>query len=218
MFVSTPVDQEFGERPAHFSDGLVPCRRECDELCDHRIVIGRDIHIPDRPRCRCVSPGPPGMCRDSILPGDGPEIKLRVFGVDAALDGVAADFDIAPACESGSPAGDEYLLLSRCQCRHQLGDGMLHLDAGVHLHEIKIAVLVHEKFDGPGVFIVAGLRQASRRPCPSSRAASAVIKAEGASSSIFWLRRWRSSRVRRDRPRCRMRRRAPGIRCGADFR
>src|SRR5688572_16038267 len=36
---------------------------------------------------------------------------------------------------------------------------MLHLDPGVHLHEIKIAVLVHEKLNRSDTFILHGKRR-----------------------------------------------------------
>jgi len=41
-----------------------------------------------------------------------------------------------------------------------LGDGVLDLNAGVHLDEVKLAVLVHQKFDRPGV-LVADLFEAA---------------------------------------------------------
>ena len=43
-----------------------------------------------------------------------------------------------------------------------LGDGMLDLQARVHFQKIKIEIGVDQKFDGAGVGVAAGARQAYR--------------------------------------------------------
>src|SRR2546422_1025205 len=45
------------------------------------------------------------------------------------------------------------LLLDQIQAGDALGHRMLHLDAGVHLHEVEVAALVEEKLDGPDVVV-----------------------------------------------------------------
>src|SRR5690606_35057505 len=53
--------------------------------------------------------------------------------------------------------GDLDLLLDQIDAGDLLGDGVLHLDAGVHLDEVEVTLGVHEVFDGAGAFVVAGL-------------------------------------------------------------
>lgn len=46
---------------------------------------------------------------------------------------------------------------------YHLGDGMLHLDAGVHLNEVEVPVLVQHKLNGAGTVITGGLCRQYRR-------------------------------------------------------
>lgn len=75
-----------------------------------------------------------------------------VFGVDAAFDGVTSWLEgfsfQAAAC------GDVDLLADEIDVVALLGDRMLHLDAGVHLHEVELLVLVEQELDGAGAFVV----------------------------------------------------------------
>ena len=48
---------------------------------------------------------------------------------------------------------DPKLLLYQIQSRHKLCHRMLHLDTGVHLHEVKTSVSLQEKFNGSGIDI-----------------------------------------------------------------
>ena len=63
--------------------------------------------------------------------------------------------------ESGSPDGDPDLLAHEVDARHQLGDRVLDLEAGVHLEEQELAVLV-EELDGAGVVVAARLGDLDR--------------------------------------------------------
>ena len=58
--------------------------------------------------------------------------------------------------DSGLAGGDADLLGDEIDARHQLGDGVLDLQAGVHLEEVELAVLVQE-LDGAGVVVAARL-------------------------------------------------------------
>src|SRR5262249_23364520 len=69
---------------------------------------------------------------------------LRVLGVDAALHGVAADLHVALAVGEALAAGDQQLRLHQVDAGDELGDRVLDLDAGVHLDEVELAVLVEE--------------------------------------------------------------------------
>ena len=54
---------------------------------------------------------------------------------------------------SGLPGCDMDLLLHDVDPCHHFRYRMLHLDAGVHLEEIEIKVLVDEEFDGAGIVV-----------------------------------------------------------------
>ena len=84
-------------------------------------------------------------------PGAGCEIVIGVFGVDAALDGVAPLLGFPDVFGKHAAGGNADLLLDQVHAVDFLGDGMLHLDAGVHLHEVEILLLVHQILDGAGV-------------------------------------------------------------------
>ena len=86
----------------------------------------------------------------------GPEVVLRVLGVDAALDGVAADMDVLLGEGQGQPRGHPQLLLHQVHPGNQLGDGVLHLDAGVHLDEIELPLGGQDELHRPRPHIARG--------------------------------------------------------------
>ena len=49
--------------------------------------------------------------------------------------------------------GNPQLRLNEIHSRDGFGDGVLHLDAGVHLDEVELAVFVHQELNGTGVLI-----------------------------------------------------------------
>src|SRR5690606_41687316 len=73
----------------------------------------------------------------------------RVLRIDAALDGMAVELDVALFGPQFAAGGDPYLLLDEVGAGDHLGDRMLDLEAGVHLDEVELAVLVQE-LDGSG--------------------------------------------------------------------
>ena len=77
------------------------------------------------------------------LSGRGQECH-RVLGVDAALDGVAAELDVVLRDRQLAAGGDADLLEHEIDAGDHLGHRMLDLDARVHLDEIELAVLVQE--------------------------------------------------------------------------
>ena len=89
---------------------------------------------------------PAGRMIGQDLAGRGPE-RLRVFRIDAALDGVAVEFHVVLRELEVAAGGDADLLDHEVDVGDHLGHRMLDLDARVHLDEIELAVLVQE-FDG----------------------------------------------------------------------
>ena len=59
--------------------------------------------------------------------------------------------------------GDANLLTHQVDAGHQLGNGVLHLDARVHFNEVEIVLLIDEEFAGAGILVVGGFNQANGR-------------------------------------------------------
>src|SRR4029077_8622525 len=86
----------------------------------------------------------------------------RVLRVDAALDRVTLQHDVALLPGELLPERDADLLLHDVDAADHLGHRVLDLHARVHLDEVEIAVLV-EELDGAGAFVAqlaAGFRAA----------------------------------------------------------
>ena len=134
------------------------------------------------------TPVPPGGWNASILPGDGWKLRARIFGVDAALDHVAAKRRQL-VHRQRLAGGDADLLLHEVDAGEHLRHRMLHLDAGVHLHEVERPVLVEQHLDRAGADVVDRLarRRPPRRPCAAEARASSRDSA--LSSISFWWRR-----------------------------
>ena len=66
----------------------------------------------------------------------------RILGVDADLDGVAAEARCRPGEAQRLAAGDAQHLAHEIDAGDHLGHRMLDLDAGVHLDEIELAGVV----------------------------------------------------------------------------
>ena len=181
-------------------------RRAHDLAALQRVVDPRRRSRPphDRARCRPAA----GSRRTSPRRRPAPRSRARSSVTSSCVIG------------SGSPAATQQLQLDEVEPRHQLGDRVLDLEAGVHLQEVGLAgVGVEQELHGAGVDVV--------RP----RGASATAAFGDAAPA--WRRRWSgpapppapsgggagwSSRARRGAARCRGRRRSPAPRCGGRAR
>ena len=144
------VHHHFTERHLHARDRGGAVGRVHDELADHRVVVRRhpipfvDVRIH-------AHAGAAGGVEMLDQAGRGHE-GVGVFGVDAALDGVAAQHDIALADRQLVAGGDHQLFLHQIDAGDQFGDRMFHLDAGVHFDEVEAAVFVQE-LEGAGAAV-----------------------------------------------------------------
>src|SRR5258708_7072290 len=102
----------------------------------------RDVKLPDLSRIRRERHG--------------------VFGVDAELDGVAAETEFVLGHGQGQTGSDADLLFHQIHAGDFFRDRVLDLDARVHFHEIELAIL-KEELDRPGVDVVDRLAQLDRR-------------------------------------------------------
>src|SRR6266581_1954007 len=98
-------------------------------------------------------PGPSRGMESRNFAGRRDEL-FRMFGVNAALDGMSAVLNIAAAVDDGGKlfsSGEQDLALYQVNASNHFGDWVLHLDARIHLDEMEFVLLVHEKFNGASV-------------------------------------------------------------------
>lgn len=152
-----PFDLEIGEGFFHFRDGFVPGGGPHDELGDHGVVEGGDDAAPVHGAIHADA-----LAEGRRVPGEGAraghEIMPRVLRVDAAFDGPAVHADVLLAPREGLPGGDGDLRLHEVRAGDHLGDGVFHLDARVHLHEIELSVVGDDEFHRARAAVVHGFR------------------------------------------------------------
>ena len=148
-----------GGLAADGGEGAVPAR----DLDEQGVVVRRD----DRARADIAAVETHAEAAAGAVGLDlavvGREVVGRVLGGHAALDGVAVDLEVVLVAETDLRVadrltlGDEDLRAHEVDVRDHLGDGVLDLDAGVHLDEVVVAVAVDEELHGAGVDIADGL-------------------------------------------------------------
>ena len=118
---------------------LLAGRAVGDDLGDHRVVPGADLiagpHAAvdaDRARREGRRSGEGQVVEP---PGRRQEALAHVFGVDPGLERPAVDRQILLRHGQWLTAGHPQLQLDKIQSGDGLGDGVLDLQAGVHLHE-----------------------------------------------------------------------------------
>ena len=155
------LDHQGVQGAAHAGDGLGAVGAVGDELGHHGIVVGGDDRILVHGGIHADA-GATGEVQGRDAAGAGRELE-GILGVDAALDGVAPLDHVLLGEGEPLARGDAQLLFHDVDARDQLGDGMLHLDAGVHFHEEEIAALIEQEFDGARVVVADGLGGAHGR-------------------------------------------------------
>ena len=155
-----PADLELGERAEHALARALAVGGPDDELADQVVVVlrhGVALRVPTVPAHAGAAREP--QVRDGA--GRGGEVRGRVLGVDAALDRVAGVHDVVGGERQRLTGRDPQLLGDEVELRDLFGDAVLHLEAGVHLEEPELAVLV-EALDGAGVHVAAATRHLHR--------------------------------------------------------
>jgi hypothetical protein len=162
VVVATPSTIELVERPQQPLAGLLPVAAPHDQLGDEVVVVLADL----------VALGVAGVEAHErpvgdLEPGDGAgggeeAAAARVLGVDPGLHGVAPELDVVLGERERVAGGDAQLLGHEVEAGDGLGDRVLDLEAGVHLEEEELAVLVQE-LDGAGVHVAAGEGDLHRR-------------------------------------------------------
>src|SRR5579872_535293 len=105
---------------------------------------------------------PPRQVERLDRSGYRPEIAARL-GVDPALDGVAGHRDVFLGEGERFTRRDPQLLFDDVDTGDELGDTVFDLYPGVHLHEVKVSVVVHQELEGAGVGELERLGPTNRR-------------------------------------------------------
>lgn len=87
------------------------------------------------------------------------ELSGWVLSVHSVLDGVTVDLDVRLLESQRISSSDEDLLLNKIDTGDLLGDGMFHLEAGVHFEEVEILVLVDQEFNGTSALVTASFSE-----------------------------------------------------------
>jgi hypothetical protein len=134
-----------------------------DELAEQRVVVRGDrVALP----VAGVEPGPRpvGHLQDVEPAGCRGEAPGGVLGIDPALDGRTAGDDVGLGQLQAPAGGDQDLLADEVHAGEQLGDRVLDLDPGVHLHEVGRPGAVDQELHRPGAGVAHRQRAVHRQP------------------------------------------------------
>ena len=123
------------ERPVQRGEGLLASGGVGDDLGEHR-VVGRGDLEPLGEGVVHARPGGQGEVEHG--PAGGQESRIRILGVDPGLDRMAADLHVLLREVERLPRSDAQLRGDEVDAGHRLGDGVLDLQARVHLEEERL--------------------------------------------------------------------------------
>ncbi len=106
-----------------------------DDLGEHRVVEAADLRALREARVGADAVAL-GLAQPQDPAAGGEEAAGRVLGADPGLHGVPGQPYVLLREAEGLPGRDPQLPLDQVQARDQLGHRVLHLEAGVHLHEV----------------------------------------------------------------------------------
>nr|RZI37400.1 hypothetical protein BJQ95_00159 [Cryobacterium sp. SO1] len=152
------ADAELGQGTLGTGDRRGIVAAAAGELGEHRVEVRADLGARVDSAAVQADAGAAGRAIGGDLAGVGAEPAGGVFGGDPALQGETAQLDrvLAEAqVGEGLPRGDADLGLHEVDVGDLFGDGVLNLDARVHLDEHVLAgALAHgveQELDGAGV-------------------------------------------------------------------
>ena len=133
------------------------------DLHQQRVVIGGD----DGAHAHVAAVQTDAEAARGVVSGDlaviGGEVVGGILGGDAALDGVAVEMHVLLTGQADLRAAEgiarrhQQLGADDIHAGDHFGDGVLHLNTGVHLDEVVMAGLVHQKLHRTGADVVDGL-------------------------------------------------------------
>ena len=149
------------QRTSHAGNRRLSGRCRGDHLGDHRIVVRRN-RISGVGMGIDANASATGGVVGLDLPCAGHEILFGILRVDTAFDrmqpGLCID-DMVGKMLSGSHLD---LLLHKITTVDLFGHWVFHLNAGVHLHEVEVQVVIDEVLDGAGIVVSDGLTETDR--------------------------------------------------------
>ena len=151
-------DLEFPERLAHSLERRGAIIIPDDELGDHGVVVDRDLVAGPHTRFHAHVPGFRGQGEMSDASGSWQKIPVRVLGVDARLDRVAADAQVFLGDRESFARGDPKLPFDQIEAGDHFGDRVLDLKPRVHLHEMERPRAIDDELDGSRADIADGFR------------------------------------------------------------
>src|SRR5262249_51792604 len=86
-----------------------------------------------------------------------------ILGIETRLDGVPVEPELVLRDPERTARRDVDLQSHEIEAGHQLGDRMLHLEPGVHLEEVELAVRREHELDGAGTDVADGPNHDDRR-------------------------------------------------------
>ena len=122
-----------------------------DDLAEHGVVVTADDCSHPQTGVH-ADPAARRLLETEHRAAGGQEALGRVLGVDAGLDRVAREGDVLLAQRQLLARGDADLPVDQVHAGDHLGDRVLHLQAGVHLHEEELVrgVCGDNELDRPG--------------------------------------------------------------------
>ena len=163
-------EQDAWQAALHNVGSRGKCKPPTRDLDQQRVVVGGDLGPGEAVAGVEPDPGAAGGAVGLDGAEVGGEAVLRVLGGDAALDGEAAHLDVGLGGDADLrvgepvPLGHQDLRLHQVPPGDHLGDGVLHLDARVHLDEVVAPLLVEEELDGAGVAVGTSAARCGGRP------------------------------------------------------
>ncbi len=141
------LDCELVKRPAQPRQCKIPSFRMDNDLCKKRVVVGRD-HVAGIEHRIDPHPRPARQRQRADLARRGPEILVRVLGIDADFDTGAAHLHVVLREAERLALRNADHLAHEVDAGDHFGDGMLDLDTGIHLNEEELAaVLIVKVFE-----------------------------------------------------------------------
>ncbi|GAA3245755.1 hypothetical protein GCM10020256_72900 [Streptomyces thermocoprophilus] len=150
------ADAELGDRAPGPVDGGGEVAAPAGELHQHGVEVGADLRTGVGGAAVEADAGAAGRAVGADAAGVGAEAVGGVLGGDTALERCAAQpHRVLGEAEVGEglSGGDAQLGLDEVDVGDLLGDGVLDLDARVHLDEDVVAVAVEEELDGARVAV-----------------------------------------------------------------
>ena len=161
--VAHAEQRRIGQRRAQAADGVVAVVSVHDQLGHHGVVEGRhlaafgDAVVDAHAAVQRVLRAPP-----ADAPGLRREAGVRVFGVQARFDGVAAEADLVLLARQRVAGGHAQLPLDQVEPGDRLRHRVLDLQPGVHFEEVVLLPGVDHELDRAGAAVAHRQRRRHR--------------------------------------------------------